>query len=68
MPELCIVRIKVRHGRWHNMARTNTTEAQVVEIEPGVLMLNMRDNRGGSRAVSITKRFGQELDRTRFFT
>ena len=43
----------------HNMARTNTTEAQVVEIEPGVLMLNMRDNRGGSRAVSITKDLGK---------
>lgn len=43
----------------HNLARTNTTEAQVVEIEPGVLMLNMRDNRGGSRAVSITKDMGR---------
>lgn len=43
----------------HNMARTNTTEAQVVEIEPGVLMLNMRDNRGGSRAVAITKDLGK---------
>lgn len=39
----------------HNYARTNTTEAQVAEVEPGVLMLNMRDNRGGSRAVSTTK-------------
>ncbi len=42
----------------HNYARTNTTESQVVEIEPGVLMLNMRDNRGGSRAVSTTADFG----------
>ena len=50
------------HGKtWetHNYARTNTTESQVVEIEPGVLMLNMRDNRGGSRAVSITKDLGK---------
>lgn len=49
------------HGKtWkiHNLARTNTTEAQVVEVEPGVLMLNMRDNRGGSRAVATTKDFG----------
>lgn len=45
--------------KMHNYARTNTTEAQVVEVEPGVLMLNMRDNRGGSRAVSITKDLGQ---------
>lgn len=43
----------------HNMARTNTTEAQVAEIEPGVLMLNMRDNRGGSRAIAITKDLGK---------
>ena len=42
----------------HNAARSNTTESQVAEIEPGVLMLNMRDNRGGSRAVSITKDLG----------
>ncbi len=50
------------HGEtWHlhNPARTNTTEAQVVEVEPGVLMLNMRDNRGGSRAVAITKDLGK---------
>ncbi len=40
-------------------ARSNTTEAQVVEIEPGKLMLNMRDNRGGSRAVSTTTDFGK---------
>ena len=50
------------HGKtWkmHNYARTNTTEAQVAEVEPGVLMLNMRDNRGGSRAVSVTKDLGK---------
>lgn len=40
-------------------ARSNTTEAQVVELEPGILMLNMRDNRGGSRAVSITRDLGR---------
>ncbi len=50
------------HGKtWkmNNYARTNTTESQVAEVEPGVLMLNMRDNRGGSRAVSITKDLGK---------
>lgn len=50
------------HGvTWHlhNHARTNTTEAQVAEVEPGVLMLNMRDNRGGSRAVSTTRDLGR---------
>lgn len=43
----------------HNHARTNTTEAQVAEVEPGVLMLNMRDNRGGSRAVLTTTDLGK---------
>lgn len=43
----------------HNHARTNTTEAQVAEVEPGVLMLNMRDNRGGSRAVYTTTDLGR---------
>lgn len=42
----------------NNHARTNTTESQVAEIEPGVLMLNMRDNRGGSRAVYTTTDLG----------
>ncbi len=32
-------------------AKPNTTEAAVVELGDGVLMLNMRDNRGGSRSV-----------------
>lgn len=50
------------HGKtWHisSLARTNTTESQVAEIEPGVLMLNMRDNRSGSRAVSTTTDMGK---------
>ncbi|WP_298647274.1 sialidase family protein [uncultured Proteiniphilum sp.] len=42
----------------HNPARPNTTEAQVAETAPGLLMLNMRDNRGGSRAISTTKDLG----------
>ncbi|MCD8227277.1 MAG: exo-alpha-sialidase [Bacteroides ovatus] len=57
VPNAGIMYSKDRGKMWkmHNMARTNTTEAQVAEIEPGVLMLNMRDNRGGSRAIAITK-------------
>jgi sialidase-1 len=38
--------------------RSNTTEAQVVETAPGTLMLNMRDNRKGSRAVAVTADLG----------
>ena len=40
-------------------AKPNTTEAQVVELEDGVLMLNMRDNRGGSRSIYTTRDLGQ---------
>lgn len=61
VPNACIMYSKDRGETWHlhNLARTNTTEAQVAEVEPGVLMLNMRDNRGGSRAVATTKDLGR---------
>ena len=60
VPNAGIMYSKDKGKSWklHNAARSNTTESQVAEIEPGVLMLNMRDNRGGSRAVSITKDLG----------
>ena len=61
VPNAGIMYSKDRGNTWHihNPARTNTTEAQVAEVEPGVLMLNMRDNRGGSRAVATTRDFGK---------
>ena len=34
-------------------------QAKVVELEPGELMLNMRDNRGTGRAVYTTKDMGR---------
>jgi sialidase-1 len=47
-------------------AKTNTTEAQVVELSDGSLMLNMRDDRNrkvkdetNGRAVAVTKDLGQ---------
>lgn len=50
------------HGKtWKtspNAPKSNTTESQVVETYPGVLMLNMRDNRGKYRSISTTSDFG----------
>ncbi len=61
IPNAGIMYSKDKGENWHihAPARTNTTEAQVIEITPGELMLNMRDNRGGSRAVSITSDLGK---------
>lgn len=60
IPNAGIMYSKDRGETWtiHNHARTNTTEAQVAEVVPGALMLNMRDNRGGSRAVYTTSDLG----------
>lgn len=61
IPNAGIMYSEDRGENWtiHELARTNTTESQVVEVEEGVLMLNMRDNRGGSRAVSVTRDMGR---------
>lgn len=40
-------------------AKSKTTEAQVVQLADGSLMLNMRDDRGGARSVYITKDMGK---------
>lgn len=50
------------HGQtWHchGGAWTNTTESQVAEIEPGVLMLNMRNNLRTGRIVCTTADLGR---------
>jgi len=50
--------------------RSNTTESQVVELEDGKLMINMRDNRGGARSVYTTTDMGntwQEHSSSRSF-
>lgn len=61
MPNATIIYSKDHGATWKvgAPARVNTTEAQVVELADGELMLNMRDNRGGSRAVLTTKDMGQ---------
>lgn len=52
-----------------NPSYTNTTECAVVELDPGVLMLNMRDNRNredksdtNGRAVYVTSDMGNSWD------
>ena len=61
VPNAGIMYSRDRGKTWHihNPARSNTTEAQVAEVSPGTLMLNMRDNRGGSRAVAVTRDWGR---------
>jgi sialidase-1 len=40
-------------------AKSNTTEAQLIETTPGKIMLSMRDNRGKFRSVATTTDFGK---------
>ena len=60
-PHACLIYSRDHGQTWSisQPARSNTTEAQVTEVRPGELMLNMRDNRGGSRAVCTTTDLGQ---------
>ncbi len=61
IPHSTILYSKDKGKSWHlgTGARSKTTEAQVVELNDGSLMLNMRDDRGGSRAVAVTKDWGK---------
>lgn len=61
MPYSTIIYSEDRGASWKvgTGAKSNTTEAQVVELADGNLMLNMRDNRGGSRSVAVTADMGK---------
>ncbi len=61
LPYSTIIYSKDHGTSWHigTPAYPNTTEAQIVETQPGTLMLNMRDNRGGSRSVFTTTNLGK---------
>lgn len=70
IPHSTIIYSKDRGKSWTigTGAKSETTEAQVVELSDGSLMLNMRDNRGdspggkngtGARSVAITKDLGK---------
>lgn len=61
IPHSTIISSKDRGKTWKvgTGAKSKTTEAQVVELDDGTLMLNMRDDRGGSRSVAVTADLGQ---------
>ena len=61
MPFSTLIYSKDKGKTWHvgTGAKSNTTEAQIVELQDGSLMLNMRDNRGGSRSIAVTTDLGK---------
>lgn len=61
VPHSTIIHSRDRGQSWSigKGARSNTTESQVAELSDGSLMLNMRDDRGGSRAVMVTRDLGE---------
>ncbi|MDH3243778.1 MAG: exo-alpha-sialidase [Saprospiraceae bacterium] len=74
MPHATIIYSKDRGETWNigTGAKSNTTEAQVVELRDGSLMLNIRDNRGsgpqgpngeGARSVMVTKNLGKTWEK-----
>lgn len=60
MPHSALIFSQDKGQSWQvsNGAKSNTTEAQVVELNDGSLMLNMRDNRGGARSIAVTRDLG----------
>ena len=61
LPHSTIIYSKDHGNTWHvgTGAFDDTTESQVVEIEPGVLMLNCRYNRKAVRVVMTTRDMGK---------
>jgi sialidase-1 len=61
LPHSTIIYSKDHGKTWHvgTGAFDDTTEAQVAEIEPGVLMLNCRYNRESRRVVMVTRDMGR---------
>ena len=50
------------HGKqWHTGVgvKSDTTEAQVVQLADGSVMINCRDNRGGSRTIAVSSDLGK---------
>ena len=61
LPHSTIIYSKDHGETWKigSPAYPDTTEAQVIEVEPGVLMLNCRYNRKSARVVMISRDLGE---------
>jgi sialidase-1 len=61
MPHSTLIYSKDHGQTWRigTGAKPDTTEAQIVELNDGSLMLNMRDNRGGFRSICTTGDLGK---------
>lgn len=61
MPHASIIWSKDRGDTWKigTPPQENTTESQVIQLQDGSLMLNMRDNKGKSRAIYTTWDLGE---------
>lgn len=61
LPHSTIIYSKDHGATWQSgeAAFDDTTESQVVEVEPGILMLNCRYNRKAARVVMTTSDLGQ---------
>jgi len=60
VPSATVIYSRDHGDSWQvgSLPRPDTTESAVVELGDGELMLNMRDNRGGSRAVMVSDDLG----------
>ncbi len=60
-PFSTVIWSKDRGVTWHigTGVKVDTTEAQVAELADGSLMINCRDNRGGSRTIAVSTNLGK---------
>ena len=60
VPHSSLIWSKDRGATWHmgTGVKPNTTECQLVELADGSIMINCRDDRGGSRTVAVTRDLG----------
>jgi sialidase-1 len=60
VPHSTLIWSKDRGATWHigTGVKGKTTESQLVELADGSIMINCRDDRGGSRTVAVTRDLG----------